>query len=295
MPSFGKKKCTVEETMAGLEAPLRAFHEASGGDIEAVAALFAAMSGQMLPPQVLCQIMGVTPEQMESAASDSGIRVSAEQLLAGVAAALDEGDSAAMYVDKIAAETVRVAQKAETATLRAAVTFDEATALDIEKRLLASMQADADLGEHLSGLLDLHTKWRQNTPDLADTARFPTVVAGPQVLALEGINAAHTSTVLTEAERQTLFLGPGEPSLELLRCKLSPLRQASPAVVAAMNERIAWLAGKATGVDIKPHVLGDRGCVAEWDVSLACDINSAAFQSQVDATLSAPETLNPEP
>ena len=42
MPSFGKKKCTVEETMAGLEAPLRAFHEASGGDIEDVAALFAA-------------------------------------------------------------------------------------------------------------------------------------------------------------------------------------------------------------------------------------------------------------
>ena len=96
--------------------------------------------------------------------------------------------------------------------------------------------------------------------------------------------------MLTEAERQTLFLGPGEPSLELLRCKLSPLRQASPAVVAAMNERIAWLAGKATGVDIKPHVLGDRGCVAEWDVSLACDINSATFQSQVNATLSAPDT-----
>ena len=48
--------------------------------------------------------------------SDSGIRVSAEQLLAGCGGA-GRGRPAAMAY-KIAAETVRVAQKAETATLQ---------------------------------------------------------------------------------------------------------------------------------------------------------------------------------
>ena len=56
MPSFGKKKRTVEERMAGLEARCEPSTRRAGAT-SSVAALFAAMSGQCCHP-VLCQIMG---------------------------------------------------------------------------------------------------------------------------------------------------------------------------------------------------------------------------------------------
>jgi hypothetical protein len=235
MPTFGKKS-TVEDTMAALEDPLVKFHGACGGDIEDVALLFRAMSGQMLPPPMLCGLMGVSEEQMQGASRANPIRVSVAQLLTGVAAAMEETDTAAMYIDKIQACTDGVMQRDELCKLRAAVVLDEATALDIEARLLAGMQADTEMLEEVASIADLHNKWRENTDDISDALRFPTIVVGPQILSFEPMSMLHHSRVLSETEREQLFLRPGEDYVGLLRDKLAPMRKSSAEVAAAQRQ-----------------------------------------------------------
>jgi hypothetical protein len=284
MPTFGKKS-TVEETMAALEGPLVRFHEACGGDLEDVSVLFRAMSGQSLPPPVLCQLMGVSAEEMQGASRENPIRLSAAQLLGGVAAAMDENDTAAMYVDKIEACIDGVKQRDELRKLRAAITLDEAAARDIEARLLAGMKSDTEMLAHLAGLRDLHDKWRANTDDTSDAARFPTIVVGPQILSFEPISMMHHSKVLGEAEREQFLLRPGEDGVGILREKLAPLRKASAEVADAQRQRIAWLATQATGVQVDAGVLGDSEWVAALDAKLAADISAPDFQQKIDDIL----------
>ena len=61
----------VQATFAALQEVLAVFHTACEGDMGDVAALFKAMSGQSLPPQVLIQILGIPPEVV-AAASEAG-------------------------------------------------------------------------------------------------------------------------------------------------------------------------------------------------------------------------------
>jgi len=284
MPTFGRKPSSIEETMAGLEGVLTEFHAASGGDLEDIASLFKAMSGQALPPPVLCQLMGVSEEQMRGASRENPIKVSAAQLLGGIQAALDENDTAAMYTDKIAACTAAVTERREIAQLRAAITLDESTALDIEARLWKSMKDDAELQSHLAGLKELHEKWRENT-DVADAARFPTIVVGPQILSFDPMSAVHHGMILNETEREKFFLRPGENGVGLLREKLAALRRSSVAVAAAQRERIAWLAAQATGLTLAADVLGNGELVGALDSTLAAEITSEGFQKTVDDLL----------
>jgi len=235
MPTFGKKS-TVEDTMAALEDPLVKFHGACGGDIEDVALLFRAMSGQMLPPPMLCELMGVSEEQIKGASRANPIRVSEAQLLAGVAAAMEETDTAAMYIDKIQACTDGVTQREEIRKMRAGVVLDKATALDIEARLLAGMQADTEMLTEVASIADLHNKWRENTEDISDALRFPTIVVGPQILSFEPMSMLHHARVLSETEREQLFLRPGEDGSRLMREKLAPIRKSSAEVAAAQRQ-----------------------------------------------------------
>ena len=145
------KVLTCVRDSAGLEAPLCMFHAACEGDLQDVAVLFKVMSGQMLPPQMLCQFMGVAPEQLEKASRENPIKVTAAQLMGGVAAALDENDSAAMYIDKIRTCAADVTERKEMERLRNAMTLDACTAASLEARLLKSMQDDAELIAHLTG------------------------------------------------------------------------------------------------------------------------------------------------
>ena len=285
MPTFGKKPDTIEDTMAGLEGPLLRFHEASEGDLADVAVLFKTMSGQMLPPPVLCEIMGVPPEVMLGASSSNPIKISPQQLLAGVAAALDESDTAAMYIDKITACTAGVSERKEVEKLQSAINLDEATAVDLETRITKSMQADTDLLAHLAGLRDLHDKWRANSPDTSDPTRFPTVVVGPQILGFQPMITAHLAQVLTASEREQMHLRAGESSVELLRDKLGPVRRSCGAVASALRERIAWLGSQATGLEVKAEALDDSAGIAAFDRALSADVMSTDFQSKVGGIL----------
>ena len=64
------------------------------------------------------------------------------------------------------------------------------------------MKSDTEMLAHLAGLRDLHDKWRANTDDTSDAARFPTIVVGPQILSFEPMSMMHHSKVLGEAERE---------------------------------------------------------------------------------------------
>jgi len=90
----------VHPAMTGLKAPLEAFHDATGGNLQEIAELFAAMSGQFLPPEILCQLMGV-----ELGGGEGLPTASKEQLLRGIEAALDDGDTAEKYAPIIEAQT----------------------------------------------------------------------------------------------------------------------------------------------------------------------------------------------
>ncbi len=284
MFSAGKGENTDSGNSAALEGPLLKFHEACEGDLEAVAELFHAMSGQALPPPVLCQIMNVPPEIVQAASRENPIKVSSAQLLGGVAAALDEGDSAAMYFDKIEACAARVSERKEIKKLRFTITLDESTALDMESRLLNNMKNDTMMLEHLAGIKDLHDKWRENS-DVEDASRFPTIVVGPQVLSFEGMSAAHHDKLLNPTEREQFFLRPGEGCVGLLREKLAPLRRSNPSVGQAQRQRVAWLVTQATGVVVSEEALGNIEGIAALDSKLAAEVSSEVFQKTIDDLL----------
>uniref|UniRef100_A0A7S0VS93 Ubiquitin carboxyl-terminal hydrolase n=1 Tax=Hemiselmis tepida TaxID=464990 RepID=A0A7S0VS93_9CRYP len=272
----------VHPAMSGLKDPLEAFHDASGGNLQEIAELFAAMSGQFLPPEIICQLMG-----LELGEGDGGLpKASKEQLLRGIEAALDDGDTAEKYAPIIEAQTAGLEGRRELARRKDAYEVSEEFALEIEQRLLDGMRADEDLKKHNEAARAGHDAWRDSGRDPKDSAAFPCVVMGPMVLALDRVLAVAHGSVLTQAERETAGLSQQDDAVSFLLVKMRKHRALVGGKVArAQAERVAWLANAVTGTPISADALGDHAALARMDAATARLVREAAFHERVGKVL----------
>mmetsp|Transcript_38302 Transcript_38302/g.27777 ORF Transcript_38302/g.27777 Transcript_38302/m.27777 type:complete len:202 (-) Transcript_38302:41-646(-) len=89
---------TAEKITAELMPDIVKFHQLSMGGIEAIGLLFSEMAKQPLPPQVICQILGLN-EEIVKASFEAGTPPTAteEQLVEAVKKSVDPGDTVDMY------------------------------------------------------------------------------------------------------------------------------------------------------------------------------------------------------
>jgi len=271
----------VHPAMTGLKAPLEAFHDATGGNLQEIAELFAAMSGQFLPPEILCQLMGV-----ELGGGEGLPTASKEQLLRGIEAALDDGDTAEKYAPIIEAQTGGLEARRELARKKEAFEMSEEVALDIEGRLLQRMKADEDLKKHIAMGREVHDAWRQSGQDLTDSAYFPCVVIGPMVLAFDRILAGAHGSILSKEERETMGLSELDDSVSFVLAKMQKHRACLGGKVAqAQAERIAWIADEVTGTPLPADILNNEKLLASTDSAIAASVNEGSFQDKVESVL----------
>mmetsp|Transcript_30372 Transcript_30372/g.47580 ORF Transcript_30372/g.47580 Transcript_30372/m.47580 type:complete len:201 (+) Transcript_30372:110-712(+) len=88
----------AEKIRAELKDEITKFHEQSGGQIEAIGLLFSEMARQPIPPQVICQLLGMDEASVKQA-FEAGNPPSAtlEQLNDAVMKCVDPGDTVDMY------------------------------------------------------------------------------------------------------------------------------------------------------------------------------------------------------
>ncbi len=70
----------------------------------------------------------------------------------GLLAALDEGDTADMYVNVIQSQAESVKARREGVRIRDALVLDSGAALGLEETLFAKMKADPNLREHVQSV-----------------------------------------------------------------------------------------------------------------------------------------------
>jgi len=136
-------------------------------------------------------------------------QVTSKQLVGGVLAALDENDTEEKLKPVIEAQTKLCSMRRENFEKRKDVIVDIDTALEIEIRMLDSMQHDEEMLAHIQQVRMIHEAWRSST-DTADVSKFPSVAIGPQLLALDGLSKLTHMGILTEEERQRFYIAPDD-------------------------------------------------------------------------------------
>uniref|UniRef100_A0A6U5AR90 Uncharacterized protein n=2 Tax=Hemiselmis andersenii TaxID=464988 RepID=A0A6U5AR90_HEMAN len=88
----------AEKIVGELRGDIIKFYELSKGSIEAIGLLFSEMAKQPLPPQVICQILGLDEETVKAAFEAGNPPVATqEQLIDAVQKSVDLEDTVDMY------------------------------------------------------------------------------------------------------------------------------------------------------------------------------------------------------
>eukprot|EP00286_Rhodomonas_abbreviata_P028657 CAMPEP_0181304712 /NCGR_PEP_ID=MMETSP1101-20121128/9307_1 /TAXON_ID=46948 /ORGANISM="Rhodomonas abbreviata, Strain Caron Lab Isolate" /LENGTH=193 /DNA_ID=CAMNT_0023410509 /DNA_START=80 /DNA_END=658 /DNA_ORIENTATION=+ len=89
---------TAEVITQELKPDIVKFHQLSKGGIENIGLLFSEMAKQPLPPQVICQILGLNEEEVKkSFEAGNPPTATEEQLVDAVKKSVDPGDTVDMY------------------------------------------------------------------------------------------------------------------------------------------------------------------------------------------------------
>uniref|UniRef100_A0A7S0F546 Ubiquitin carboxyl-terminal hydrolase n=1 Tax=Hanusia phi TaxID=3032 RepID=A0A7S0F546_9CRYP len=273
-----------------MEEKIKQFHETCGGDVADVAALFHALfPHKRFNPQTLGKALGIAEEKMLEGPQ---VKVTLDQLQHGVQTVSSE-ESMEVKVEVIDSFISFVREEKEIEAKQQGLELDEAWASELEQRLLTNVKTDKDLMGHLEGVRSLHESWRQNCDD-SDESRYPSVVAGPQVLSMDDVFRMFYSRLLTEDERSRLFLRPNESPSDLLRSKLEKFRNKADSSIAKLQrERIVWLMQQATGVEINESCLCDLEKIRELDERI-CKRMDENFSNKIDKILKD-VSLGPSP